>query len=451
MNPKAKELREQRAALIAEMQDLTNDAGKWNARSDGAKSEAQAEWEKKDSQQKALEAQIRAIESTDTLTEEMRKVTAPPQPQPGSETAQRQVADTPEERQKRVREKLESTEYRNAFFEWARRGDSRCSRTSMDILEGINAEARTYSGLNTSTSGDAGGYVIPIGFQRELEKKMKAYGRMRENCRILNTSTGNTLDWPTMDDTGNSGEFLAEANAVSQLNPTFGQIQFTSNLASSKQVLVSVQLLQDSAFDLEAELSEAFAIRLGRILNNKYTVGNGSGCPKGLVYSIQNDSVPNTVNAVGSNSNDGISGNTEANSVGSDDLDNLISAVDPAYRTGPKTMFMMHWKTIDFLRKVKDKYGRPLWNTSIAVGEPDRIYGYPYDWNADLDQIGAGKYPILFGDFSKYVIRDVGGVTVTRFNELYMPNHQIGFQAFLRTDGQRLQAAAFSLLYNPLS
>lgn len=442
MNPKAKELRQQRAALIEEMHNLTEKTD--------FPDEAQKRWKELDNQQKQMEAQIRAIESTETLTNEMREVKPPPQGQPGAENAaNRQQANTPEEMSKRIRERLESPEYRSAFMEFCRRGDNKMSRSNLDILEGINAEARTYSGLNTSTSGDAGGYVVPIGFQRELEKKMKAYGRMREVCRILTTSTGNTLDWPTMDDTANTGEFLAEANPVTQLNPTFGQVQFGSNLASSKQVLISVQLLQDSAFDLEGELSEAFAIRLGRILNNKYTLGNGSGVPKGLVYAIQNDSVPNVVNAVGSNSNDGITGNTEANSIGSDDLDNLISAVDPAYRTN--AMFMMNWKTIDFLRKLKDKYGRPLWVASLAVGEPDRIYGFKFDWNADMDTVAAGKYPVLFGDFSKYVIRDVGGVTVVRYNELYMPNHQVGFQAFLRTDGQRLQQAAFSLLYNPLS
>jgi HK97 family phage major capsid protein len=409
MNPKVKELRQQRAALVQEMHDLTEKSS--------FPAEAQKRWNELDVQQKALDVQIRAIESTETLSAEMREVKVPPQPQPGSENAgNRQQATTPEEMSKRVREKLESKEYREAFVEWARRGEMRCSRTSMDILDGINNEARTYTGLQTPTSGDGGGYTVPIGFQRELEIKMKAYGRMRELCRILTTSTGNTLDWPTMDDTGNSGEFVSENNPVSQLNPTFGQIQFGANLASSKQVLISVQLLQDSAFDLEGELSDAFAIRLGRILNNKYTLGNGSGVPKGLIYSIQNDAVPNTVNAVGSNSNDGISGNTEANSIGSDDLDNLIAALDPAYRTNAK--FMMNWKTIDFLRKVKDKYGRPLWVASLAVGEPDRIFGYPFDWNADMDTVAAGKSPVVFGDFSKYVIRDVGGVTVVRYNEL---------------------------------
>lgn len=441
MDPKVKELRQSRAALISEMHDLTEKTG--------FPEESQKRWKDLDGQQKALETQIRAIEDTAKLQEEMSKVQAPPQAQPGASLEDRGGAPSFETAEKQYRDKLESKEYRQSFFNWVRLGDNNMKQSDRSLLQQTANEARTYSGLSTSTGGDAAGYVIPIGFQRELEVKMKAYGRMLDNVRILTTSTGNTLDWPTVDDTANSGEYVAEAQAVSQLNPSFGQVQYFAYLASSKQVLMSVQLLQDSAFDLEAFLTEAFAIRLGRIINNKLTLGNGSGVPTGLVYSIQNDAVPNVVNATGSNSNDGITGSTEANSVGSDDLDNLISAVDPAYR--PSAKFMMHWKTIDFLRKLKDKYGRPLWVASLAVGEPDRIFGYPFDWNADMDTVAAGKYPILFGDFSKYIYRRVSAMTVVRYNELYMPNHQIGFQAFERNDGKRLQPAAFSLLYNPLS
>jgi HK97 family phage major capsid protein len=246
-----------------------------------------------------------------------------------------------------------------------------------------------------------------------------------------------------------AGEFLAEANPVTQLNPTFGQVEFQSFLCSSKQVLISVQLLQDSAFNLEDTLSEAFAVRIGRRINTSYTTGSGTGEPQGLITAILAAGSPNIVDAVGSSTNDGISGNTEANSIGSDDLDNLISAVDPMYRANG--IFMLNYKTIDFLRKLKNRYGRPLWSASLAVGEPDRIYGHGFEWNSDLDLIGAGKYPAIFGDFSRHVIRDVGGITLARFSELFMGSHQVGFQSWLRTDSRCLQTAAFALLRNPLS
>jgi HK97 family phage major capsid protein len=417
--------------------------------------EASKRWAALDVQQKDLEAQIARAESNE-LDEEMRKVIPPPQGQPGEAYSGFQPRSLPQQQNfsesrelRPFEQELAGKQYRDAFHTYLIGGEKMLNSGARNLLTDTSAEVRTYTGLNTTTSGDAGGYVIPIGFQRELEVRLKAVGRMRANCRILTTSTGNTLDWPTMDDTGNTGEFLAESNPVSQVNPTFNQVQFISSLASSKQVLLSVQLFQDSAFDVESVLAESFGIRIGRTINSAYTNGTGSGQPEGLVYAIKNDAVPNVVNAVGSNSNDGISGNTEANSIGSDDLDNLIAALDAAYR--PNAKFMMHYKTLDFLRKVKDKYGRPLWNAGLAAAEPDTIYGFSYDWNTDMDQIGAGKYPVIFGDFSKHCIRDVGGITLTRYSELYMPQHQIGFQAWLRTDSRRLQQSAFSLLYNPLS
>lgn len=437
-----------RAKLVDEMLDLTKDNGSWNTSVNGK--EASARWLELSALVDQMARQANAIARTEALEANLRGVAAPPQAQPGSTsietTTEGRVSD---KFVKELRERLESKEYKSAFFSWVRRGDNRISDTERRLLDDTQGlEARVYIGLNEGT-GSQGGYTVPIGFQRELEITMKAYGRMLANCRILETSTGNTLDWPTMDDTANTGNYLTEASPVTQQNPTFGQVQLSSFLASSQQVLISVQLLQDSAFDVESELREAFGIRLGRIVNLKTTLGSGTNEPQGLVYAIQNDAVPNIVNAVGSNSNDGISGNTEANSVGSDDLDNLIANVDPAYR--PNAKFMMNWKTIDFLRKVKDKYGRPLWVASLAVGEPDRIFGYPYDWNADMQVVGAGNYPILFGDFSKHIIRTIGGVTFVRYNELYMPNHQIGFQAYLRNDSRRIQQKAFALLYNPLS
>lgn len=446
---KANAILAQRAKLVDEMMDLTKDSGTWNTSANGV--EASKRWRELSTLVDQMAEQANAVARTETIEADLRNVAAPPA---GSQVNQGfESATTGDSRAdsilKELREAAGSKEYKSAFFSWARRGEGRISAAEKRLLEHVkDLEARTYTGLNEGT-GSQGGFMVPIGFQRELEITMKAYGRMLANCRILETSTGNTLDWPTMDDTANSGNYLAEAAPVTQVNPTFGQVQFSSFLASSQQVLISVQLLQDSAFDVESELREAFGIRLGRIINLKTTLGSGTGEPQGLVTAIQNDAVPNIVNAVGSNSNDGISGNTEANSVGSDDLDNLIAAVDPSYR--PTAKFMMHWKTIDFLRKVKDKYGRPLWAPSLASTEPDRLWGYPYDWNADMQQIGAGQYPLLFGDFAKHVIRTIGGVTFVRYNELYMPNHQIGFQAYHRNDSRRLQQKAFALLYNPLS
>jgi HK97 family phage major capsid protein len=453
------ELRQQRAKLVEEMNDLTEPT-KWNA-------EAQKRYKTLDAQQTQMKDQIDALERQSGLVIEMGNVTAPPSggvitdPANGGQrklmpanNARLQIL-TPEQRD--YFEMRDSQEYREAFWRFmrSRRGDV----TAPTILEEcLKLEARAYSGMGDATSAADGYYLVPIGFQREIEKKMISFGGMRRNCRVLNTSTGNVLNWPTWDDTANVGNWVSEANPVSQANPATGNVQFNAYLASSKQVLISVQLLQDSAFDVEAELSEAFAIRIARITNLGYTSGSGTGQPNGILTAIEADSSPLVVTATGSSSNDGGASVDGSNSIGTDDLDNLIAELDPMYRVGAK--YMMHWSVIDYLRKLKDKYGRPLWQVSIAAGQPDRIYGYEYDWNADMQQWTQGaaesgamasKYTVLFGQFAKYIAREIGGITMVRYNELYMPNHQVGFQAFLRTDGQRIQQAAFALLQQAAS
>jgi HK97 family phage major capsid protein len=450
MKTSSLELRKQRAGLISQMQDLCEKTSFGD--------EAQKRWKELDLQQKQMHKDIMRQETAEE-EQRLQEVHVRPEQRTQIETLGGRISHEPalpkqatiadNTRMKPFLRDLASSEYRDSFDAYMRFGMDCMTTSQRNSFTELNAEIRTYVGLNTSTSGDASGYTIPIGFQKELEIRMKAISQLRANARILNTSSGNPLDWPVMDDTSAEGEFLAEQNPVSQLNPSFGQIQFSSFLASSKQVKVSVQILQDSAFDLESELATAFGIRIGRIINKKYTLGTGSSEPQGLIYAIQNDSVPNVVKAAGSSSNDGVSGNTEANSVGSDDLDNLIAAVDPAYRAG--CSFMAHNDTFDYLRKIKDKYGRPLWAAGLSSQTPDRIAGYPYFFNQSMDQIGANKYPICFGNFSKFLIRDVGGITMFRFSELFMSTHEVAFQAWLRTDSRRLQASAFSLLWNPLS
>jgi HK97 family phage major capsid protein len=427
MSQKSLELRQKRSALIAEMHDLTEKTS--------FAGEAEARWNSLDAEQKSLEKQINAIESTEGLRSEMEKVTHVEKTQPGTET--REVKLTNEEQRAKKYSDLRGSEaYKRSFDNWLRSG-----RKDSTFSEA--AELRTYSGLEASTG--VGENIVPIGFQKEVDIKLKAYGGMRRNARIINTSAGNTLQWPIMDDVDTqTGEWTAENGTVGQGNPSFSQVTFTSNVADSKQVLVSVQLLQDSAFDVQSLLTDAFGVRIGRTINNGYTVGNGSGQPNGLIPQLTSNYSGQQVLANGAASNNSTSSYSEINSVGTDDLGNLIAQLDPAYR--PNAKFMANQNTIDFLRKVKDGFGHPMWTSSVASSIPDKIFGYDYDWNQDMATIAATNVSMVFGDFSHYVIRDVGPLTTVVFQELYMASLQKGYLAFLRTDGQLLQGAAFSYL-----
>src|SRR5690606_39002505 len=105
---------------------------------------------------------------------------------------------------------------------------------------------------------------------------------------------------------------------------------------SSKPVLVSAELLQDSAFDLNQILADMLGERLGRILNEHFTTGTGTGQPNGIVTAAAT----------------GVTGGVSATpAITGDNLIDLVHSVDPAYRTGAR--FMMADSTIALVRKLK--------------------------------------------------------------------------------------------------
>jgi len=100
----------------------------------------------------------------------------------------------------------------------------------------------------------------------------------------------------------------------------------------------------------------------------------------------------------------------------------------------------MHDTSLQVIKKIKDSQNRPLFVAGISVKEPDTILGQPYVINQDIAVMAANAKSILYGDFSKYQIRDVLGVSVRRLDERYAELGQVGFIAFMRTDGRTLNA-----------
>ena len=92
-----------------------------------------------------------------------------------------------------------------------------------------------------------------------------------------------------------------------------------------------------------------------------------------------------------------------------DDLVELEHSLDPAYREGGRCSFMFADTTLKAIKKLKDGQGRPLWLPGIDVKEPASILGYRYVINQSVPAMAATAKSVLFGDFSKYIIRERHG------------------------------------------
>lgn len=273
----------------------------------------------------------------------------------------------------------------------------------------------------STTTGSEGGFTVATEFNKTLIQAMKAAFAVRSVASGIQTSTGAQMLFPTADSTSEEGEIVGQNQSSNAGETGFGQASMDVYKYSSKSIALPFELIQDAMFNIEAYIQSLLQLRLGRIQNRHHTVGTGTAQPRGIVTASGAGKV-------------GATGQTVT--VTYDDLVDLEHSVDPYYRATAK--FMMHDDTLKVLRKIKDGNGRPIFVPGYEQGNPggapDRLMGREIVINQHMPVMAANAKSILFGDFSKYLIRDVMDLTVFRMTDSkYTEKGQVGFLAFQRS------------------
>lgn len=313
--------------------------------------------------------------------------------------------------------------YAEAWGKYVRRGMIGLESEDRAALQNGFAEIRALA----TTTGAAGGYTVPTEFLNRLSEVRKAFGGIAQYATTIRTTDGDPLQWATNDDTANVGAILTENTAVTEQDTTFGTATLGAYMYTSKLVRVSLQLLQDTQFDLDAYLARLLGTRIGRAFAAHVATGTGTGQPQGIVVGLTK-----TVTSAASAT------------VGFDDLIDLEHSIDPAYRND-QARYVVHDTVIRDLRKKKDSQNRPLWVPAVTEGAPATINGRPYAVDNSLETLAAGSKSIVYGDIaSAYVVREVAGAQTLRLDERFAEYLQRGFLGFQRLDGkvQDTQAAA---------
>jgi HK97 family phage major capsid protein len=319
---------------------------------------------------------------------------------------------------------VQNVDARQVFNTWARRG-----------VEGMNAEqlAQFRNTMSTTTSSE-GGATVPTIVSQQLIASMKAYGAMRAVSTVLATSDGKPLSFPTSDGTSETGEWIAQNVTATGADPTFGTVSLNVFKASSKIVAAPIELLQDSAINIEAFIVQRLAQRLGRVANTGYTTGGGSTVPDGVVPRSSAGKV-------------GTTGQTAT--IIFEDIIDLIHSVDPAYRSN-RCVFMASDALVKVIRKLKDGDGNYLWQMgNVIQGQPGSLLGYRYYVNQAMDSIAAAKKVVLFGDLGKYMVRKVGSPITFVARERFAPDY--GILGLIRFDGETANTGAIKHLITAAS
>ena len=322
-------------------------------------------------------------------------------------------------------EQLETVMKRpNSGFE-TKQIDETCEAFTKFVRKGIeNLEPDEKKALTVSNDS-TGGYLAPPEYVRELLKTVTEISPIRTIARVR--STGQRSVQVPKRSSQFSAQWVAEQGTRSETTGYNVALEEVPAHEAYALVDISEQNLEDTVFDLEAEMQSEFAEQFAKAEGNAFTVGDSIGKPEGL---LTNSSVSEVV-----------SGNSSA--LLADGLITLVHSIKSEYANNGT--FVFNRSTLAAIRKLKDTAGQYVFQAGMSLqgGVPNTILGYPYVQATDMPDVGANAFPVLFGDFSRaYMIVDRVALAVSRDPFTQATSGNVRYVARRRVGGQVVQAEA---------
>ncbi len=340
--------------------------------------------------------------------------------------------------------------YQLAWSKWFRRGVAGLRQEEREILE--RGETRDSGPLGTTagTSAGDGGYMIPQGFWQNLQIALKAYGGLLNVCRIVKTDSGNEMPWPPQNPTAIVGSYITENNQLGSQDFSFGQGIMYAWTITSNVILASLQIINDSAFDVDSFVTDRMGEAIGRKIGAELHTGSGSSALTGVHQALSSFSQVDSggyYQPANSETAYWLAKGTTATAtlankmISFNSVNQMVHSIDPAYRASGRATFVCNDTTLTNLRAMTDAYDHPLWQPNVQVGsDGDRLYGYPYlvDQNSpSVSSTGGTAGGLYFGDFqTAMVVRQVNMAGSMRLTERYADYLQVGYLGYVRMDSQ---------------
>ena len=293
------------------------------------------------------------------------------------------------------------------FDKWLRKGKENLTPDEVKVL--------------TVGNDTTAGYLAPPEYVRELIKGIVEYSPIRSIARIRSTSQ-RSIQVPKR-----TGEFTAQWVAEQGTrSETTGYTVGLEEIAAHEMyalVDISEQELEDSVFNLEAEMNSEFTEQFAKAEGAAFISGNSVGKPQGL---ITNSSVGTITTAA----NDALA---------ADDLIGAAHNAKSEYMRNATWLF--NRSTLSAIRKLKDGANQYIFQPGIyQMGIGSNLLGHPVVEASDLADIANATLPVVFGDIRRaYMIVDRISLSIMRDpftqassgNVRYIARRRVGGQVIL--------------------
>lgn len=333
--------------------------------------------------------------------------------------------DEIEVEQKKLRERAtasggekEVSEEHKALLHWFRTGEPSEHLRKDDIK--VESKVMTISDATT------GAYLSSPEMSADMLKLITEFSPIREIATVRTTSKASyRVRKRTAIPTGGRTGETETRTATTGL--TFGMEEIPTHEYYAFDD-ISRWNLEDSDFNMEAELNSAFGEAIGVLEGYDFVLGSGVKRPEGFMFNADVGSV---------NSGD-------ADEITADGLFKLYFEPKSAYT--PRSVFVMNRKTMLKASTLKDSQNNYLLR---RLGESPawNILGARVVEAKDMPDEGADAYPVAFGDFKRaYIVIDRTAIVNLRDPFTQAASGAIRFWTFKRTGGQVVLAEAIKKL-----
>lgn len=279
--------------------------------------------------------------------------------------------------------------------------------------------------MDKGTDGN-GGYLAPVEWDRTITGKLKEISPIRANARVQSISVAGFKKVFT-DRAVGSGWVGETASRPATSTPQLGILDFTPGELYANP-MISQQLLDDAAVDLEQWLAGEVDTEFARQEGIAFLSGNGTNKPYGILTYVTGgtNAARHPWGAIAS-SNSGA-----ANGITGDGLIDLMGSLPTPFAGNAK--HYLNRMSLTAFRKLKDGQGNYLWQPSFQQGQPQTLNGAPIVEVPDMPAVAAGNVALLYGDMqATYLIVDRVGIVVLR--DPYTNKPYVAFYTVKRVGG----------------
>lgn len=285
---------------------------------------------------------------------------------------------------------------------------------------------RTGEGLQRKAldSTSASGALVPQLIASEILSVALGLSRVGKLVRRTRTETGDykrvvrvgppSAEWVSETGTRNA----ATDAAYRTITPGAGELSCYASYSN--------WLLDDSQFNIAAELMREVQDRFAKSIEAAIVSGSGTNQPTGLLNatptSAVDDASPQRAAGALQYIATGVSGslghqpNSSPIRYGDDRLLEALFSLRPEYRSN--ATWLMASATLAQVRRFKTADGAPIWTPTMGDAQDQgdgMLLGRPVVCCESMPAIGANAHPILIGDLARaYELVEIHGMSITR-------------------------------------